>query len=80
LLWYLSRRPLTEPNLVLLQNALDQTQGAGTFRAEDWREMLFEKVLGLDFPQLLQDVEPFLERPQDAGLLTLAHFQSFLST
>lgn len=44
LLWYLSRRPSTEPNLILLQN-----------------------------------VEPFLERPQDARLLTVAHFQSILA-
>ena len=79
LLWYLGRRPSTEPNLVLLQNALDQTQGMGTFLAGDWREMLFEQVLGIDFSILVQDVEPFLERPQDAYLLTAAHFQSLLS-
>ena len=79
LLWYLSRRPSTEPNLTLLQNALDQTQGPGTFRAGDWREMLSEKAQDVKFPQLLQDVEPFLERPQEASLLTLAHFQSLLS-
>ena len=78
LLWYLSRRPSTEPNLSLLQNALDQTQGAGTFHAADWREMLFKRVQGMDFPKLVLDVEPFLERPQDAQLLTAAHFQSLL--
>ncbi len=78
LLWYLSRRPSTEPNLVLLQNALDQTQGAGKFRAVNWREMLFENVQVMDFSKLLQDVEPFLERPQDARLLTAPHIQSLL--
>ena len=80
LLWYLSRRPSTEPNLTLLQNALDQTQGVGKFHAADWREMLFKRVQGMDFPKLVQDVEPFLERPQDAQLLTSAHFQSLLHT
>jgi len=79
LLWYLSRRPSTEPNLTLLQNALDQTQGPGAFRAGDWREMLSEKAQDVNFPQILQDLEPFLERPQDASLLTLAHIQSLLS-
>ena len=79
LLWYLSRRPSSEPNLTLLQNALDQTQGRGVLSAKGWREILFEIVLGMDFPKLLQDVEPFLERPQDARLLTVAHFQSLLS-
>jgi len=79
LLWYLSHRPPTEPNLVLLQNALDQTQGVGIVQAVDWRDMLSEKAQGMDFPQLLQDVEPFLERPQDAGLLTQAHFKELLT-
>ena len=78
LLWYLSRRPSTEPNLVLLQNALDQTQNEGTFSARDWREMLSTKVLGMDFSKLLQDVEPFLERPQDASLLTAAHIRTLM--
>ena len=78
LLWYLSRRPSTEPNLVLLQNALDQTQGAGIFPAADWRDMLLENVQVMDFSKLLQDVEPFLERPQDARLLTAAHIRSLL--
>ena len=78
LLWYLSRRPSTEPNLILLQNALDQTQVAGTYQAGGWREMLSEKAQVMDFVQLLQDVEPFLERTQDARLLTAAHFQSIL--
>jgi hypothetical protein len=32
----------------------------------------------MDFSKLLQDVEPFLERPQDARLLTAAHIQSLL--
>jgi predicted nucleotidyltransferase component of viral defense system len=79
LLWYLSHRPPTEPNLVLLQNALDQTQGAGILHAVDWRDMLSGKAQGMDFQQLLQDVEPFLERPQEASLLTFTHFQSLLS-
>ena len=78
LLWYMSRRPPTEPNLILLQNALDQTQGKETYRAENWREMLREKVQVMNFSQLLQDVEPFLEHPQDARLLTADHFQSIL--
>ena len=79
LLWYLSRRPPTEPNLKLLQNALDQTQGVGVFHAMDWRVMLFGKVQALDFSKLIQDVESFLERPQDAHLLSTDHFRSLLS-
>lgn len=78
LLWYLSRRPPTEPNLTLFQNALEQTQGEGAFRAAEWRGMLLEKVQGMDFSKLVQDVEPFLERPQEARLLNADHFLSLL--
>jgi hypothetical protein len=78
LLWYLSHRPPTAPNLELLQNALDQTQGTGTFQSAVWRALLLDKVHGLDFPTLLKDVEPFLERPLDARLISAENFQSLL--
>jgi len=78
LLWYLSQRPPRAPNPELLQNALDQTQGAGTLRSADWRGLLLDKVCGMDFAALLQDVEPFLERPLDARLMNAENFQSLL--
>jgi predicted nucleotidyltransferase component of viral defense system len=78
LLWYLSHRPPTTPNPGLLQNALDQTQGAGVFRSADWRGLLLDKLQEIDFSKLIQDVEPFLERSQDAKLMTAGHFQSLL--
>jgi len=78
LLWYLSQRPPTAPNLDLLQNALNQTQGDGVFHSADWRELLLDKLQELDFSKLLQDVEPFLERPKDAKLMTASNFRSLL--
>jgi predicted nucleotidyltransferase component of viral defense system len=39
LMWYLSQRPPAAPNLPLLQNALDQTQGQKTCHANDWKEL-----------------------------------------
>ncbi len=78
LLWYLSQRPAMTPNTRLLQNALDQTQGVDVFRSRDWRGLLLDKLQELDFARLVLDVEPFLERPQDARLLTADHFQSLL--
>jgi predicted nucleotidyltransferase component of viral defense system len=78
LLWYLSRRPPTEPNRSLLRNALNQTQGEGAVSGADWQSVLYEKTKTMDFRKILQDVEPFLERPQDAGLMTAGHFQSLL--
>jgi predicted nucleotidyltransferase component of viral defense system len=47
-LWYSARRPPVEPNLVLLQNALDQTQGAGTFDSKQWPKYVTEKINSLD--------------------------------
>jgi len=79
LLWYLSHRPPTAPNLELLQNALDQTQGNGVFHSADWRGLLVDRLQELDFSKLLRDVEPFLERSQDARLMTAGHFQSLLA-
>jgi hypothetical protein len=70
LLWYLSQRPPVAPNLVMLQNALDQTQGMGRCDAQSWRALVQVRLESLDIDTVLDDVRPFLERPQDAALLT----------
>jgi hypothetical protein len=70
LIWYRSHRPPLEPNLVLLQNALDQTRGEGSCDAVSWRELVKQRLATLDVEELLRDVRPFLERPADAALLT----------
>jgi len=70
LVWYLSQRPPLSPNLTLLQNALDQTQGAGRIEARRWREQVSDRLAALDIKALLDDVSPFLERPQDATMIT----------
>ena len=72
LIWYRSRRPPVEPNGQLLQHALDQTQGAGRYRAADWRTLLAARLADLDTRGLARDVRPFLERPEDAALLDRA--------
>jgi predicted nucleotidyltransferase component of viral defense system len=70
LLWYLGRRPPMEPNLRQLQNALDQTQGDDTMLAPRWRAMLLARIERLDCSVLQDDVRPFLERENEASLLT----------
>jgi predicted nucleotidyltransferase component of viral defense system len=70
LVWYLSQRPPVVPNLPLLQNALDQTQGAGRHDARSWGELVRERMATLDMQAVRDDVSPFLERPQDAALLS----------
>ena len=79
LIWYRSRRPPIEPNLALLQHALDQTQGAGRYRAADWRTLLQERLAGLDTRLLARDVQPFLERSADAALLERANLEAILA-
>lgn len=79
LLWYLGKRPAIEPNAVLLQNALDQTQGTGAVVATHWKSLLRERIKGIDFTKLAADVRPFLERQQDANLLNAEHFNALLA-
>lgn len=70
LLWYLSQRPPVEPNLTLLQSALDQTRGPGHLDAREWRTLTRDALITLNMDAIRADVLPFLERPQDAALLT----------
>jgi predicted nucleotidyltransferase component of viral defense system len=78
LLWYLSRRPPVMPNIPLLQNALDQTQGAGRPLARSWVELMRERLATLDMQAVRNEVSPFLERPQDASLLTRENLEGLL--
>jgi hypothetical protein len=70
LVWYLSPRPPVAPNLALLQNALDQTRGVGTCDAQSWGALVRERLASCNLAAIRDDVRPFLERPQDADLLT----------
>ena len=77
-LWYRGQRPQPEPNLALLQKALDQTQGINKVKAADWKKYLTEKMKHLDCEKLAADVRPFLERPADASLITLDNFKTLM--
>jgi predicted nucleotidyltransferase component of viral defense system len=78
LLWYRSQRPAVEPNLVLLQNALDQTQRSGTLEAGCWPQYAWRRLESFDAAKLADDVRPFLERPRDADAITLDNLRSVL--
>lgn len=78
LVWYLSQRPPVSPNLMLLQNALDQTQGVGRSDARVWPSLLRDRLAAFDFGAIAADVRPFLERPQDAALLTRENLDGLL--
>lgn len=78
LMWYSGQRPPLEPNLTLLQNALDQTQGPGVVSAHQWRSLLLKKLETLNVVELAEDVAPFLERPEDRTLLSPDNLRSVL--
>lgn len=80
LLWYLSQRPPIEPNLTLLQNALEQTAKGAKPQAENWREVLIEMLLSFDFAEIRSDVLPFLENYSEAKLLTAENLTTLLRT
>lgn len=66
------------PNLSLLQNALDQTQVAVRRDAPFWRELGRERLATLNLQAVGEDASPFLERPQDATLLTRENLEGLL--
>ncbi len=70
LLWYRSPVPPIDPNLSLLQAALDQTQGETSWPASQWKDRLFQRLRMLDERAMQREVTPLLERPQDRELLT----------
>jgi hypothetical protein len=79
LLWFRSARPPVEPNLVLLQNALDQTAGPGRYEADSWRALVRRRIESLDAAALAADVRPFLARPRDADLITRENLLGLVS-
>lgn len=78
LLWYCSRQPGVEPNLMQLRNALIQSQGEGVFAAGDWKSVCLARIKQLDGPALAADVRPFLEHPDDAEMLNVNNFEAVL--
>ena len=69
--WYLSRWKNLVPNLILLQNGLKQTAWRGPFPAEStWRELVYGFVEKIDWKEVREDVQNFLENPSDRDIFT----------
>lgn len=77
LFWYRSQHPPVEPNLHLLQRAIDQTE-ADPWPAEAWKTQVSERLAAMDWKRLIQDVAPFLERPDEKAFLTPEFFAKML--
>ncbi|MCI0553625.1 MAG: nucleotidyl transferase AbiEii/AbiGii toxin family protein [Anaerolineae bacterium] len=71
LLWYLSDRNWPAPNLILLNNALKQTNWDDpTLTAENWREIVRTRIGSSSWERVMDDVRPFLASQQEIELLT----------
>lgn len=71
LVWYLSDPDWPSPNLILLNNALQQTGWTGdTLTASNWHTVVRTYIAGLPWAQVAADVRPFLERKADIEILT----------
>ena len=79
LLWYLSDPTWPPPNLVLLNNALAQTNWQGATLVEtNWREYVRKRLRMLNWSGILADMRPFVEPGFDLGLLTLENMERVL--
>jgi hypothetical protein len=79
LLWYLSDPDWPQPNLVLLNNALAQTNWeGGTLDEGNWKEFVSVRLQNLNWNGIVEDVRPFVEPGFDLNLLTLPNLERVL--
>ena len=71
LLWYLSDPRWPAPNLMLLNNALQQTGWTGGSLTErNWRKAVRDRLRAVVWDRAVADVRPFLDPSADPHLLT----------
>ncbi len=71
LIWYLSDRGWPSPNLELLNNALRQSAWDGLpMTNETWREQVRSRIAGFDWQRAVDDLDPFVESPEEIDLIT----------
>jgi len=79
LLWYLSDPGWPEPNLVLLNNALEQTGWEdGPLTGNTWREAVRTRLQRVSWDAISSDVRPFLDRSASVDLLTYENLMHLL--
>jgi len=79
LFWYLSDPAWPEPNLVLLNNALAQTDWTGEILTPaSWKGVVANRLQRLNWDSVVDDVRPFIEPGFDLDLLTLANLERVL--
>jgi len=71
LLWYLTKWRDLVPNVALLCNGLTQAGWKHELPTENnWKQLVYKVVKESDWAKVRQDVEKFLERPEDIKIFT----------
>jgi len=71
LIWYLSDPSWPAPNLILLSNALRQSDWQKPAPTEEtWRELVRQRIESFDWERILADVRPFIESPSEIDLVS----------
>jgi hypothetical protein len=79
LLWYLSDPTWPAPNLILLNNALAQTNWkGGLLTEENWKQQVWQRLQTLIWSGIVEDVRPFVDPSFNMNLLTLDNFERIL--
>jgi hypothetical protein len=79
-MWYKSDPTWPEPNLVLLNNALQQTGwSGGVLTTENWRSIVAAQLRRLEWDRVLSDVRPLIETGAMLHLLTLDNLLNLLN-
>ena len=72
--WFLSDKSWPGPNLELLNAALKQTGWKGPFiTRENLSEVLLDRMSKLRWDNISNDLQPFIERPEDLALVNQAN-------
>jgi hypothetical protein len=70
LVWFLSDPDWPEPNLTMLNNALEQTGWEGPVLSErTWRNVVRDRLESAPWDRVVDDLYPFLEPRADSTLL-----------
>jgi hypothetical protein len=79
LIWYMSDPTWPQPNLVLLNNALAQTNWEGVPITENnWKAQIRTRLQNLNWKNIVNDVRPFVEPDFDLYLLTYDNLDRLL--
>lgn len=79
LLWYLIDPTWPEPNLILLNNALAQTNwNDRPLTTENWKDMIWQRLNAQNWTAIANDVRPFVEPSFDLNLLTRDNIKRIL--